>query len=542
MTHQLFNVPPQQPLSAAGRILAGAKARFYLTTTDTPVNVWTTSALNVAHAVPVVADSAGRFAAIYLDPEVTYKVTITDANDVLLYTIDPCNDVLLSQAVIGELLYPITALETAASVTPVNYAYPPGHIYRYGTNTSPGTTNMTTAIQAAINANFVVLFPAESVAFTSLEWKVRRILVGMGARKSVLVQLSSMNGSATPAIQFESGTPPEGGVADDIAEGLYKMTDLGFTIASQTGFYCDDDSQASYWRSDQCRIVSRQAASNGTLPYSTIANQRAIWIDAGGVSNAFFHNHTSLEIRAFDIAVDGDDVVNEQTFHGWIIDCRIAFRITDSSTWNMTGVTVETGVQNARAVQTFSAVSNINWNGGRIEMSQSGCYAVEGDGTTTGHNWRFSGINVVISGDGSGIPGRKWTGTVPNDFVFCGYDNIDGTLKPFVHVPNKVRMLMPNLLVMGGSGLGDSKLTLGRDAGGAEASIENTSAGRCVVTGTNSTDLKVGSVVNARVDDSSTAGNTRFLIFDVDNNTLERVTVGAADSGGVGFKVLRIPN
>jgi hypothetical protein len=46
----------------------------------------------------------------------------------------------------------------------------------------------------------------------------------------------------------------------------------------------------------------------------------------------------------------------------------------------------------------------------------------------------------------------------------------------------------------------------------------------------------------ARFDMSTTAGDTRFLIYDVDNATLERVTVGAADSGGTGFKVLRIPN
>lgn len=45
-----------------------------------------------------------------------------------------------------------------------------------------------------------------------------------------------------------------------------------------------------------------------------------------------------------------------------------------------------------------------------------------------------------------------------------------------------------------------------------------------------------------RIDENSTAGNTRLMIYDVDNATLERVSVGAADSGGSGFKVLRIPN
>lgn len=45
-----------------------------------------------------------------------------------------------------------------------------------------------------------------------------------------------------------------------------------------------------------------------------------------------------------------------------------------------------------------------------------------------------------------------------------------------------------------------------------------------------------------KFDASTTAGDTRFFLYDVDNGTLERVTVGAADSGGSGFKVLRIPN
>jgi hypothetical protein len=45
-----------------------------------------------------------------------------------------------------------------------------------------------------------------------------------------------------------------------------------------------------------------------------------------------------------------------------------------------------------------------------------------------------------------------------------------------------------------------------------------------------------------RIDSPVTAGQTALLLYDVDNNTIERVTVGIADSGGVGFKVLRIPN
>ena len=46
----------------------------------------------------------------------------------------------------------------------------------------------------------------------------------------------------------------------------------------------------------------------------------------------------------------------------------------------------------------------------------------------------------------------------------------------------------------------------------------------------------------ARFDNNSTAGNTRMLLYDVDTGSLVRVSVGADDSGGSGYKVLRIPN
>lgn len=45
--------------------------------------------------------------------------------------------------------YERTAAESAASVTPTNYYYPPGNVLRYGTNSTPGTTNMTAAFTAA---------------------------------------------------------------------------------------------------------------------------------------------------------------------------------------------------------------------------------------------------------------------------------------------------------------------------------------------------------------------------------------------------------
>lgn len=54
--------------------------------------------------------------------------------------------------------------------------------------------------------------------------------------------------------------------------------------------------------------------------------------------------------------------------------------------------------------------------------------------------------------------------------------------------------------------------------------------------------ITVGANESGRFDDSAVAGDTRFLLWDVTAGALVRVTRGAADSGGAGFRVLRVPN
>lgn len=169
MAHQIFQLPKQIPLGA-GRVFAGAKAYFYATGTTTPQNTFTTSTLSVANANPVVADAEGVFPPIYLDPSLVYKLTLQTSADVLIYTIDPVNDQLFSQAIIAGYLYPRTAAEIAAGVTPTNYAYPPLNVRRYGAvgDFEPSTglgTDDATAIQSAltiarhVTGGAEVLFP-----------------------------------------------------------------------------------------------------------------------------------------------------------------------------------------------------------------------------------------------------------------------------------------------------------------------------------------------------------------------------------------------
>jgi hypothetical protein len=76
-----------------------------------------------------------------------------------------------TQASIGALLYPTSPAEAAAGVTIVQDWYEWGNILRYGINVFPGSTDMTIALQAAVNQNHqggsAVYAPRGTYKFTS---------------------------------------------------------------------------------------------------------------------------------------------------------------------------------------------------------------------------------------------------------------------------------------------------------------------------------------------------------------------------------------
>lgn len=74
----------------SGNVLTGGKIYTYLAGTTTPATTYTTSAGNVAHANPIVLNSAGRVATgeIWLTVGITYKFVLKTSEDVLLGTYD----------------------------------------------------------------------------------------------------------------------------------------------------------------------------------------------------------------------------------------------------------------------------------------------------------------------------------------------------------------------------------------------------------------------------------------------------------------------
>lgn len=127
---KLFTLPKQVVLTNAGELIPGALAYFYEAGTATPLSVYTERTLTTPHANPVVADGYGRFPTIYYDPADDYKVKITDADGVEIYSQDYAASTLTPEEV-GAALYPLNSVETAASVTPSNYSLPYYYSNRY---------------------------------------------------------------------------------------------------------------------------------------------------------------------------------------------------------------------------------------------------------------------------------------------------------------------------------------------------------------------------------------------------------------------------
>lgn len=86
---QIFQAPLAREFSNTGSIGSGYKYYFYTTGTTTPISTYTTPALSVANAYPVVADSTGRFPPIWVSNLATTKVILKDASNNVIYTQDP---------------------------------------------------------------------------------------------------------------------------------------------------------------------------------------------------------------------------------------------------------------------------------------------------------------------------------------------------------------------------------------------------------------------------------------------------------------------
>jgi hypothetical protein len=153
----LFISPVVRATNAANALLPGAKWYFYFTGTLAPAPIYNSSSLDGQHSNPVVANSAGLFAPIYLNPSVTYRAILKDAIGAVIQDIDPINgesidDLQFLQAGTGAV-----ARTAQSKMRDWLSVYDFGAV---GDGTADDTSALAAADAAAVVAKCQLLFPS----------------------------------------------------------------------------------------------------------------------------------------------------------------------------------------------------------------------------------------------------------------------------------------------------------------------------------------------------------------------------------------------
>lgn len=155
----LSPLPIQKFFDNAGNPLNGGLLFTYVAGTTTKIATYQDQA-GTPNTNPVVLNFRGE-ANVWLDQALTYKFVLAPSTDTdpptnPIWSVDNITAALtiasLTQQIIGQVLYPRSSAETLAGVNPVNFWCIYGNVIRYGTNTTPGTTDLTTAINDGLLA------------------------------------------------------------------------------------------------------------------------------------------------------------------------------------------------------------------------------------------------------------------------------------------------------------------------------------------------------------------------------------------------------
>lgn len=212
-----------------------------------------------------------------------------------------------------------TPAESTAGVTPTNLQYVPGHVDRYGTNTTPGTTSMDTAFQAAINqarvgGADVVWGDTGLYALTGVNTLVGGSLTNPKPLDCTFATNKAQHGInfrqiTTPAVNL----PPNTRAGILVSHGLYTVFDL--TGCEHFTFYdlsLVTNNGGTY--PETCFLTARNSTGESNLPrfYNTIV--------AGFFSNAVLYNYASedgLYVGNYwaNYATDSDSKVVRLTAH-----------------------------------------------------------------------------------------------------------------------------------------------------------------------------------------------------------------------------------
>jgi hypothetical protein len=433
---------------------------------------------------------------------------------------------------------PRTAAEISEGVTPVDYSKPPGNVLRYGTNTTPGTTDMTAAIQAAIDCNLTVYFPPGTYACQGLTADTNTQGFYADTVNSVILQRNS-------AGDILSIT------ANDVVVANLDFRGEDGNILSGDNLVLDGV-RNTLIQIDSSRCTGRALKCDGRFD--------SLRIDGG-----HFETDSSASTDAPAIVL-GDDANTNSSLYCSITDVRFNKSACPLTAYGMQTSSIkgtQIGGINLHTASGGAVTSGVSVFGVRItgDCSIDGSNHIFTGNVLGAYDFEFtgggknvwvgndeeSGHTMINNGNANTTIIRQVSSGSTNDVRF-GDDNDAAYLY-------KISPASGDIEYIGHQTLPNDHALRGLDSGGTARNIAGLSSGddfqfgnnngtnfTTVFSGTGGVYASVGGNNKVQFDNTATAGNTAMLLYDVDNATVERVTVGAADSGGSGYKVLRIPN
>lgn len=188
--------------------------------------------------------------------------------------------------------YARSAAEIAASVTPVNLHLYYGNVLRYGTNTTPGTTNMTTAIQAAVNANDDVYVPPGTYLSDSITLRSGVRIYGDG--HSSIIKQNTVTDGGYGTLYADSGA-----AGSQVSGVLIENLQILGQVAAQ-GF------------SEQVHLIALHGVADATIRDCLIKGFRGDGIMLGSGEESGLERHNS-RVKIVNNTIDG---VNKDNRNG----------------------------------------------------------------------------------------------------------------------------------------------------------------------------------------------------------------------------------
>lgn len=510
-------------LDANGAPASGAKAYFFASGTDTPLVVYSDASLLTPRTNPVEADAAGVLPPIYFSAN-AYRVRIDDADGSVIY---PATDnvydfaqVQLSASGGSALIGFIQAGAGAVARTAQSKMREFRTLEDYGA-VGDGVTDDTQAFVdalAAADGGWVLGHPDANYRLTAtlalngdrfdgrgctITKDVADVGVSItgGALYSYLQNVTVIASASQTATDYDAAANDHGVVVTGTRVQIRNVTSSGHKGA---GFYLDSTG-GNMNKSVYEEIRGNANSLAGCYLLGTTDNM-SVWLFSAYVQSNFgwgVYATDTCALRQSVLWIYSESNAAGASFPSsqFVVDLQ---KIRTCDIWAY----VEQ--QSAASELRLGASATVN----RVESVRRNLDADLGSDNA----WEYGNATYIPSGGSA-------TGTTQ---VFSSLSARTNQSGEYFEVP------------FVGSGGNFGYLRGQGNAAAGQQYLKVMSATRTLSVDVNDVAVTVPAAV--QFDLSSTANNTRMAVWDVTAGALRRVTIGANDSGGAGFRVLRIPN